>query len=70
MNFMLSKLFSGKIPLIFCKDFRRREKSLTERKLCCHYEAKKVLNNEVLNKILKTGRFCGELWSVDLRVSY
>lgn len=62
MNFMLSKLSACKIAFIFCKDFKRREKSsLTERKLCCHYEAKKVLNNELLNKILKTGRFCGEL---------
>jgi len=29
-----------------------------------------VLNNQVLNKLLNTGRFYAELWSADLSVSY
>lgn len=70
MNFMLSKLSSCKIALAFPKDFRRREKSSTEKKICCHYKTKKVLNYEALTKILKAKRFCGDCWSVDIGVSY
>lgn len=70
---MFPYVYSCKIALIFWKDFKRRkrrEKSVTERKLCCCYEDKKLPNNEVLYKILKTRRFCGGLQSIYFGVSY